>query len=474
MRFYMNDSNVLLFDHNTISSERDGGYNSGDYSYKCLKAAETEASPVISIIMPIFNVEKYLLPALESIFSQQYRDYELICIEDGSSDSSLALLLEFTRSDNRISIYTQTHSGLSAARNLGLQKARGKYIYFFDSDDLMMPNALTIMAENAEKTGAQALYFNGDCFYDEECTEKELSLRLKYQRNCSYPPVTDGKDLFTLFSNNREYFVPVWLAVYRRDFLLEHAITFYPGILFEDILFTYTVLMNADRTGYVDQKVCQRRIRPGSIMTSDLSILKSFSHYTIAMEIMYYWKNNIYCMDAETSSYTITQIEQMLHFSRNEYQKLVEKSSYLRDFTNIRNMIREFSEENLNLFYFIIAEPILQKIRTIPSDDNNRSIINYTNACFSITVKENLITITNNYREIPVQYAWYVYKNGAPVLKQLYNESTEIFQYRFSNPAEYYITAFVRSADDYSVRSSLRCAIINVDSSGIITVQQKD
>lgn len=91
----------------------------------------------ISVIIPVYNVEKYLSACLDSIISQEFQDIEIICINDGSTDGSPAILEQYVLKDERITVYTQKNAGLSAARNAGLEKAAGEYIYFFDSDDVL-------------------------------------------------------------------------------------------------------------------------------------------------------------------------------------------------------------------------------------------------------------------------------------------------------------------------------------------------
>ena len=91
--------------------------------------------PKISVIVPIFNVEKYLKECLESIINQTFKDIEIICINDGSTDNSLDILNQYAEKDNRIKVITQSNQGLSAARNTGIKYANGEYISFIDSDD---------------------------------------------------------------------------------------------------------------------------------------------------------------------------------------------------------------------------------------------------------------------------------------------------------------------------------------------------
>lgn len=126
--------------------------------------------PEISIIIPVYNAEKYLNMTLNSVLRQTFVDFEVICINDGSTDASWKILQEFSKKDNRIKIYTQENSGGSIARNNGLEKARGKYIAFLDNDDIYHPQYLEILYKNIKDTDADVsccsyIRFEGDNDY---------------------------------------------------------------------------------------------------------------------------------------------------------------------------------------------------------------------------------------------------------------------------------------------------------------------
>lgn len=110
--------------------------------------------PKISVIIPVYNVEKYLPECLESILNQTFQDFEIICVDDGSTDRSLDILQEYKRKDDRFVILQQRHAGAGIARNHGLKLAEGKYIQFLDSDDYFEPTLLEEMYNHAEKFGA--------------------------------------------------------------------------------------------------------------------------------------------------------------------------------------------------------------------------------------------------------------------------------------------------------------------------------
>ena len=118
----------------------------------------------ISVIIPIYNVEKYLSQCLESLLNQTYTDWEAICVNDGSSDGCEEIVKQYAERDPRIKIITQDNQGLSMARNNGLKKATGDYIYFLDSDDSIHPQCLEIAYLFAKEHNADLVNFE---FYKE-------------------------------------------------------------------------------------------------------------------------------------------------------------------------------------------------------------------------------------------------------------------------------------------------------------------
>ena len=112
-----------------------------------------QKQPLISIIIPVYNVERYLPECLDSLLAQTYQNFELLCVNDGSSDSSQSILEQYARKDSRVRVFCKKNGGVSSARNFGLEQAKGEYIGFVDSDDFVLPRFLERMqqAMDAEK-----------------------------------------------------------------------------------------------------------------------------------------------------------------------------------------------------------------------------------------------------------------------------------------------------------------------------------
>ena len=109
---------------------------------------------VLSIIVPVYNLENYLCKCIDSILGQTYRDFEVLLVDDGSTDSSLSICLQYAETDSRICVFHKDNGGASSARNLGLEKARGQYISFIDGDDFIEPDLYERLLEDLLKTNA--------------------------------------------------------------------------------------------------------------------------------------------------------------------------------------------------------------------------------------------------------------------------------------------------------------------------------
>jgi len=215
---------------------------------------------LFSIIIPVYNVEPYLRQCLDSVIHQDYSDYEIICINDGSTDNSLAILKMYSKSDNRIKIINQKNCGLSAARNAGILEATGDYILFLDSDDWLEQNALQILA--VKQYGEDLVCFNGRRAFEDGKTEMPDSGIV--ENNLT------GWDYYNKYAlvSRKFHFVCTVLRMYKRKFLIKNNLLFNEGILHEDNHFTPIICYFAQSVRVIPDILYIYRIRKGSIMQS--------------------------------------------------------------------------------------------------------------------------------------------------------------------------------------------------------------
>lgn len=214
----------------------------------------------LSIIIPVYNVQDYLSRCLDSCIQQDISpdDYEIIIVNDGSTDNSLNIAQRYSKKFNNIAIVTQVNKGLSSARNTGLEAANGKYVWFIDSDDWIETNIVKNLLSIVSLNRLDVLCFN---------------LRLVDENNATTPYHISIPEKFDIYSGE-EFITKIkvapaaWAAIFRREFLLENQLLFYEGILHEDMEFTPRAYSLARRISVVSIAVYNYFQRSGSIMKS--------------------------------------------------------------------------------------------------------------------------------------------------------------------------------------------------------------
>lgn len=217
-------------------------------------------SPIVSVIIPCYNVEKYLRQCLDSVFAQTLKEIEIICVDDGSSDHTLEILNEYQKKDDRMKVITQKNAGAGAARNNGLKVAKGKYLSFLDSDDFFEPDMLQEAYESAEKNQADFVVFNSDQYHMDKESYVEVPWVLRMQDIPPYMPFNYRQ----LTGNVFKTFVGwAWDKLYRRDFVVENNLWFQEQRTTNDMLFVFSALAVAKRISIVNKVLAHQR-RGGS------------------------------------------------------------------------------------------------------------------------------------------------------------------------------------------------------------------
>ena len=224
----------------------------------------------ISVIIPIYNTSKYLTECLDSIMNQTFRGFEIIMIDDGSTDRSYEIALDYKKKDDRFILIRTDNRGQSAARNMGLDNAKGEYIYFLDSDDYLSSNALEILYNKAKNDDLDILKFSAFVFEDEkrEYIWRYWQEDFGYKYHGIYNDTYSGIKLFGDFIKNEDYYPSVCMELIRRSLLTSNNIRFLEGVILEDNLFNYESMMVANRIGVLNEPLYYRRVRPSSTMTN--------------------------------------------------------------------------------------------------------------------------------------------------------------------------------------------------------------
>ena len=223
-------------------------------------------SSLISIIIPVYNVFNSLADCLDSVINQSHTNIEIIVIDDGSSDGSERICDAYKQIDNRIKVIHQKNGGLSFARNIGVKEAKGDYIVFVDSDDIIHPRMVEILYDTLVKSESEIAL----CSYqvvDEnfKAFSHRLNISEKYQ-------IYSGRELLRKMYGSRMAIdvVVAWNKIYRRKYLIKYPYPLYKK--HEDEFVTYKIFMEIEKCVYIPEKLYYYRQRQGSIMNQGFNI----------------------------------------------------------------------------------------------------------------------------------------------------------------------------------------------------------
>ncbi|MCL1989896.1 MAG: glycosyltransferase [Defluviitaleaceae bacterium] len=201
----------------------------------------------ISVIIPVYNSEKYIEETLRSVLNQSLLDIEIICINDGSTDDSLEILNKLSQEEDRITIISQENRGQSSARNKGLNLAKGEYVMFVDSDDLLLPTSLERLYRKAKYYNLDDLFCEGEVFFDPiQLYEKNEPCLGMYSYNQDYP-LASGRKILQQMIKSKQFRSSVCTRLFKRKFLEENMLRFTGGPIYEEKIFTINSLNVARR-----------------------------------------------------------------------------------------------------------------------------------------------------------------------------------------------------------------------------------
>lgn len=227
--------------------------------------------PKISIIIPVYNVEKYLEQCLKSVINQTFKDIEIICINDGSTDNSLEILEAFQKQDERIKIINKQNEGQGIARNEGLKVAKGEYISFIDPDDWVEQGMYEFLYNKFLETNAQIIRFNYRSFDEEkQISDKPHNFRIEqasyFKLNIQDNSMYNWKNVENL--NFEKVDLPVWNRIFSNKFIEENNLQFAPYKHSEDNIFIISSVFLADRILYVEKVFYNHLKRENSALNS--------------------------------------------------------------------------------------------------------------------------------------------------------------------------------------------------------------
>lgn len=290
----------------------------------------------ISVIIPVFNKEKYLDECLTSAINQTLNDIEIICVNDGSTDASQKILEQYSRKDSRIKILEQNNRGPGSARNEGLKIAEGEYIFFLDADDWIELDALEKLYDNAKENESELVLFNAI----EHLPEGNFRKRIYYPENIE--GTFDFHQKTDIVMNN---FLIVCTKLHKTDFLRKNYISFSEVGLFEDVFFHIKSIIKAKRISYLNEIFYNyRRTETNTRQSKSVQNNKSHEFLQVLDEIRIFLNNE--------QLYDLLE-ENYVNFKLTELKNLFENNEDKKEFFTLLN--EDFNKNT-------IKEGILDKI----------------------------------------------------------------------------------------------------------------
>jgi Glycosyltransferases involved in cell wall biogenesis len=287
--------------------------------------------PKISIIIPIYNSEKYLNECLDSILKQTFIDYELILVDDGSSDKSLLICEEYARNHPQIIVIYKENSGVSDARNAGIAAATGRYLMFIDSDDYVFKDCLFDIDKTIEDTNTDVIIGKFECYYeDKHMTINDCDLDSQYINGKTLEEVLD---YITGFGGS--YLYTATRYIFKRELIDKGELSFYSGIYAEDEEWSPRLLCTAKSFSLLEKPFYCIRVRHGS--RSEKKNLRYIIDVITVAESLYTYslklKNNTYISFIHFRAYNL------LLFALRRYKALddIEKAAFYKYISDKRD-----------------------------------------------------------------------------------------------------------------------------------------
>lgn len=295
---------------------------------------------LISVIIPVYKVEKFLDKCIKSVVEQLYTNLEIILVDDGSPDKCPIMCDMWAERDKRIKVIHKSNGGLSDARNAGIQIAEGDYISFVDSDDWIAPNMYQIMIDTIQKENADICACGIMVSYSDSEGEKPLNL----------PSIIgDSEKILELIYNDTQYPVATWNKLYRRK--CWKNLRFPVGKICEDAFTTYLLVANAKKIVQISEPLYYYRIRSNSIMTAD------FNHKRMDEEEAWrynyeYMKIHYPLISAKAFDFYLQKVNGLIHTIPKSECKV-----YKVEYEYLRNILKD------NFFYILIKSKMKFKYR---------------------------------------------------------------------------------------------------------------
>mgnify|MGYP004514129171 CR=1 FL=1 len=329
--------------------------------------------PKVSVIVPIYNVEKYLEQCVDSILEQTLQDIEIILVDDGSPDNCGYVCDCYGERDNRITVIHKENGGLSDARNAGLRVARGEYVLFVDSDDYLCKEAIEILYYYSKYNDLDILNFDAISFYDDENVVPNINKVNEHNRLNVYDGIFCGASYLTSVLCNKDYRPPVQYYLYRKTFLEARCLEFHKGIVHEDEEFSIIALLYAEKVMHIPCVLYYHRLRDNSIMGVKLTYKNLSCFFEVLNKILSLEDDFIANEKTKTAFVASVAhiIERYLYVYRHSEYDVRKKSQYFAIIEKIKDKNCYNNSELCSLIYPNRKEKIKNRIKMIFGEDTS-------------------------------------------------------------------------------------------------------
>lgn len=290
---------------------------------------------LFSIIVPIYNVEKYLNECVESILKQTFRDYELILVDDGATDNSPLLCDEFQKHDNRIKVIHKQNGGLSDARNAGTKIAQGDYIIYIDSDDFLLSQDFLEKVYQKTKSAPDIILYKYVKYFDS--TKKLDECKFSYDKALN---MEDYASKIRMLVETDAFYGMAWIKAIRRNVIVNNGIEFEVGLLGEDMEWNYHIIYHSNSIELIDEPFLAYRQREGSItsthkiknLTDFIYVLEKWSNIIREKETNMEFQKVLYGSLAKYYSNLLVVYARLIDKEKKQYKERVKKLSWLLEY----------------------------------------------------------------------------------------------------------------------------------------------
>lgn len=303
----------------------------------------------ISVVIPVYNVEKYLSECLDSVINQTYKNLQIILVDDGSTDSSGKICDEYAEKDARITVVHQSNAGAGAAKNTGLDLVKGEYFSIIDSDDYIELDMYEKMVNSLEKYNADIV----QCLFRNVFVNDSFDRKYKIKGN--YPKVLTSKSFLKEYLYDWKYAI-FWNKLFKSSLLKE--IRFPVGRKIDDEFFTYKLVCNAKKVVNIDNILYNYRMRKTSVMNENNSDRLIYDRIDCFIE-RYNYISNVY--PSLKKNYNLKLYDDLLYFKDSA-----------KDNGKILSLINNFSRKKSNGFDKLYQKKMNKKLVFEELDKSNK------------------------------------------------------------------------------------------------------